>query len=120
MNSTLNSELAELVAKAELSNFVPKNASYVALSDQDQEVRVVPIAHIEVFERGPGVANFGLERALAVLKGIRDGSALPPIEVHALEQNDRYTLYDGFHRYHLSRFLGFRCIPITVIPRVYL
>ena len=119
MNSTLDAEAAELIARSGMSSFTPVAKSYVALPSPSQETVVVPMNHIEVFERGPGVANFNLKRALAVLVGIRNGSALPPIEVHKLEQQDRYKLYDGFHRYHLSRILGFCCIPIVVVSPPY-
>jgi hypothetical protein len=56
------------------------------------------------------------QRALSILKGIRDEQVLPPVEVHAPPDSSAccFRLKNGFHRYHLSRALGFTYIPVTL------
>ena len=119
MNPTIDSDSKQLLARSGMLGYKPSVSSYVALPLADYETIVVPLGRIEVFERGPGVPNFNVERALAILRAINTDKALPPVEVHALEQQDHYKLYNGFHRYHLSRTQGFCCIPAIVVPPPY-
>jgi hypothetical protein len=64
-----------------------------------------------------------------ILLGISQNASLPPIEVYSkniyLPPTEReryekynisynYILFDGYHRFNISKFLGFRKIPITI------
>ena len=55
---------------------------------------------------------------LSLLRAMRTGDGVPPIEVHQPPglQDYRYALRDGFHRFYASAAIGFRCIPIKVLP----
>ena len=108
-------EAKALVAEAEMLTYVPATPSYACRPSRGCEMVVVPLQSIEVLERAPNVANFHKQSALSILEAVRTGTPLPPIEISATDQVGRYKLYDGFHRYHLSRALGFTCVPAVIV-----
>ena len=111
-------EAAELVARAHMASFRPKEPTYQASTDPLYEVKVVAIASIQPIVRAPGVANFGEQRALSILEAIRDNTPLPPVRVRecaAANSGYPYKLHDGFHRFNLSLALGFTHLPVAVM-----
>lgn len=82
-----------------------------------ERLRVLSISEIEPPLRDVGAALF--PRAKRILEGMQRGDALPPIRVEQLSEIAgpyRYQPIDGFHRFHLSRALGFSQIPAIVWP----
>lgn len=111
-------EAAALLKMAEMASFAPTASSYAANEDPLYESKVVPIANVQPIERAPGVANFGEQRALAILAAIRSNVPLPPVRVQAsvaLREPYKYKLHDGFHRFHLSLALGFTHLPVAIM-----
>lgn len=82
-----------------------------------EQLQVLAIAEIEPPARDAGVALF--PRAKQILEGVRRGDKLPPIRVEVLPEvrgQYRYKVADGFHRFHLSRALGYSEIAAIVLP----
>jgi hypothetical protein len=83
-----------------------------------ERLHVLPIAEIEPPLRYVGVALF--PRAKQILDAMLRGDALPPIYVEPLPDSPAgpycYRVADGFHRFHLSRALGFSQIPAIIWP----
>ncbi len=109
---------AEWLQEAGLNGFQPRSPSYVCSVDH----KVIAIANIELPMRNEGIVKdkdgFDRVRMIAVLTGIRDGSALPPIILWPGTGWPRqWELRDGFHRYYASVALGFTHIPADLIPR---
>jgi len=80
-----------------------------------ERLHMLCIAEIEPPLRDVGVALF--PRAKQILDGLMRGDALPPIHVELLPEITglhRYRTTDGFHRFHLSRAVGFSQIPAIV------
>lgn len=78
------------------------------------ETKFLPIASIFVPARNWWVPDFGEQRMVCVLQGIRQGSALPPVEVLPMEGVMPYRLYDGRHRLCASIAVGFPLVPAVV------
>lgn len=116
----MESELAEaldLVTKAGMETFQKMNTAYGATSNALFPVIKVAISSIEPIVRGPGIHTFVEWRAFSILDAIRAGELLPPVMVYGWPTNGyEYRLYDGFHRYYLSRALGFSEIFVSVNP----
>jgi hypothetical protein len=84
---------------------------------------LIAMAHIGPPKRNEGVildANgFGRDRMIKILAGIRDGDALPPIDVEKADPGQRpYRLRGGFHRFYDSFDLGFSHIPADIVERL--
>jgi hypothetical protein len=79
---------------------------------------VVAIATVPAPVRAPGVTGLDRERTVAVLRAIVSRQPLPPIRVHhdSGDSGRPLVVRDGFHRYYISRELGFPCIPVSVWP----
>ena len=116
----MKSELEEaraLVAKAGMETFLTRGTAYCATSDALFPIVKVAINRIEPIVRGPGIHTFVEKRALSILDAIKSGKLLPPVMVYGWSiKGYEYTLYDGFHRYYLSRALGFSEIFVSVNP----
>lgn len=59
---------------------------------------------------------FPLARIDSVLYAIKNGTSLPPIDVHEISFNGKsyYDIIDGRHRFTVSVFVGYNWIPIRV------
>ena len=67
--------------------------------------------------RNPGVRWFDEGRMLDILKGIATSHPLPPIElVETRGERLPYRVHDGLHRYYASIAVGFRQVPVRVVP----
>jgi hypothetical protein len=106
------------MAEAGMQSFVPKTQSFRC----DEQHVLMAVVDIETPHRREGVTldanGFGRERMLYILRGIRDGDPLPPIEVEIADPGQRpYRLRGGFHRFYASLTCRFSHIPVDIVPR---
>lgn len=81
------------------------------------EVKLIPIDKIQANDYNPNkVAS--REMKLLMLSILEDGLTMP-IVLYYNEQEDNYTIVDGFHRFTTCRHLGCKEIPATVIDKSY-
>ncbi len=75
---------------------------------------LISLCDIEPPLRANGVPIFDETRAIEIIKGILDGSKLPPIGLLTTPRapSGRYLVYDGCHRFYLSTALKFSTIPV--------
>lgn len=54
------------------------------------------------------------ESVVAVLRSMRVGEALDPVEVWSKQKTDsqKYSVRDGFHRFYLSLAVGYKKLPV--------
>jgi hypothetical protein len=84
---------------------------------------MMAIGDIEPPMRNEGVTldanGFGRDRMLSILAGIRDGDALPPIDIETADPGQRpFRLRGGFHRFFAAVDLGFSHIPADIVERL--
>lgn len=82
-----------------------------------ERLQNIPIREIEPPLRRAECELF--PRSASILSALRNGAALPPVEVERLpvpEGSHNYRLRDGFHRYYLCRALGISALPSIVWP----
>lgn len=103
---------------AGMNGWKPRALSYVATSELQYPTIIVSLSEVAAPVRNENVAWFQEQRMVDVLKGFRDGSKLPPIEVDEPQTNNgfRYRVRDGFHRYYASAAVGFTQLPVSVRP----
>jgi ParB-like chromosome segregation protein Spo0J len=110
----------EWITEAGVQNFRPAPSQRGFRCDAQHEL--IALSDIEVplrFDGYPLDANgFDHTRMVRLLAGIRDGVALPPINVELGDPGQRkYRVRCGVHRYHASQTLGFSHVPAEVVPR---
>ncbi len=116
-------------AKCGMVGFVPPGASYVPelVGFNDRQMRFVPVSDVAPVRRNlsHGVFNDDIESGISaeervsrILRGFVSGARLPPVEgIEAPKnQNFRYELKHGAHRFYLSVAAGFTSVPMIVIP----
>lgn len=122
MSPTVHDELRRLIESAGMADFIPTAQSYRPRPIRGTEDKIVPISSIMPFTRKPTILPFKDERALQILDGFRFNKLIPSIEVFPrscdMHSQFEYELYDGFHRFHLSKAVGFSHIPVHVISRL--
>lgn len=93
-------------------------------SDSDSTIiasleRIEPPSRSETFcgfESG-GVTGFRDQETFDSIKNkMETGYQLPPIEVY-LAENGNYQVKDGYHRFYISKILGFIEIPVNVVSQ---
>ncbi len=92
-----------------------KNDSYFYANSS--EVFLVLLTEIEEPVRDAGFPKFrSLEHYEKIRNAILNGVELPPIEVRSKNKSntEKYIVYDGFHRYQISKELGFTKIPVRI------
>lgn len=111
----------EWLAQASLVDFVPSGESFRC----DEPHVLIPVTVFLPIFRSAGVVldanGFGRDRMLKILHGVARGEAIPPIYVEMAdecEQEQKYRLRDGFHRYYAALWLGFAKVPVEVLPRL--
>ena len=103
--------------QAGLKNFKPIADHYSFNSKNSKfPVETVQIEDLPFPSRNAGVIEFEKERMLPILIGIKNNSALPPIEAHRNPNNNKLEIKNGFHRFYTSFQLGFKKIPIEIFP----
>jgi hypothetical protein len=104
---------ADWLVAAEMQGFKPSRSSYRCDGPHD----LIPLADIEPPKRNAGIVfdggGFKRERTMTLLAAIRDDASLPPIRVAPAGRG--YCVFDGFHRFYVSRNLGFSHIPVVVV-----
>ncbi|SHN66495.1 hypothetical protein [Bradyrhizobium erythrophlei] len=103
-------EARALIVKAGLADFKPSSAAPASTSG-----RPIPIALIDPARRSVGTPNFdkpdpdrpGVIRSASILLAIRDRIPLPPLLLIHRPGEQRYRLWEGFHRFHLCAALGY-------------
>lgn len=123
-DNAIHAQAREVIAAEGLATFRPAAPAYrYDVSDLSAELfpperlKLLSIAKIKPPLRCVNVALF--PRAKRFLDGICRGDVIPPIYVELLPEiagSYRYHVTDGFHRFHLSRALGFSQIPAIVWP----
>ena len=92
---------------------------------RDRRVYQVAIKEIAPVRRAPGIPIFndsddtGLsarERVVAILRGFRNSSKIPPVEVVSAEQasSHLFKLTHGVHRLYCSLAAGFTHVPAVI------
>jgi hypothetical protein len=99
---------------AGMSDFSPKGDHYTLSSSAIFEV--VSVEEIEPPTRNGDFWFRNAESVIEVLRKIRTGEELDPLEVWSKEKkrSKRYHVKDGFHRFYLSVAVGYPKIPIKV------
>lgn len=109
----------EWLSKSGLVGFVTATESYCAGENEYPDLPPplsVRLDTIRPPQRSPGVADLVEKRALSILGAIASNAALPPIRLYAVPDGPyEYRLGDGFHRFTISRALGFSAIPAAVL-----
>jgi len=113
--------------EARMVEFMPRALSFNAedTAYRDRRIFQVAIKDIAPVRRAPGVPIFndshdtGLtarERVVEILRGFRDGAAIPPIEVVAAASGSAhlFKLTHGTHRLYCSLAAGFSHVPAIV------
>lgn len=117
--SSLEQELREAIHVAGLSAFSPLSSAYLATPAPKFPNEVISFLAVQPPIRDPGIHNLVFERAQSILQTIASGNPLPPIEVDtppSFLAPYRFRVLDGFHRFHLSKALGFSHIPVVILP----
>jgi hypothetical protein len=89
--------------------------SYAYLEQQD--VFLLPVHDIQLPVRDPGVNIYrSIEDYLRLKKMMLAGEIIDPIEIRSKEKarSEKYQVYDGCHRLHLSMELGYEYIPLKI------
>ena len=99
--------------------FIPTATAYTWAIGKfpTERLHIIPVLEIDPPLRSVGVPLF--PRAAPIFAALRDGVALPPLEVELLPSARgpyRYRVRDGFHRYYLVCALGFALLPAIVWP----
>ena len=89
--------------------------SYVYL--EQEGVFLLDIEDIQVPIRDLGVKGYRTEEDYSRLKNeMLSGEIVEPIEIRSKEKSrtEKYQVYDGYHRFHLSSELGYKKIPVRI------
>lgn len=79
-------------------------------------VLLVSLDDIEEPIRSEGVKKYRSQDHYEQIKGaMLYGDFLPPIDVVRKIGSKKFAVYDGFHRFHISKELGFSKIPVRVV-----
>jgi hypothetical protein len=79
-------------------------------------VFLLDLDDIEPPSRSVGVERYRSKECYEQIKsGMQSGDQFPPIEVIRLTNEKKFAVYDGFHRFYISKELGFSKIPVRVI-----
>jgi hypothetical protein len=85
------------------------------LSSSNSPIATISLSLIQTPHRNPGVDQFQHDRMINILKGIRCGAALPPVDVMDRFGESHFILRDGFHRFHASIATGLTHIPAAML-----
>lgn len=97
------------------------NKAYAATSDARWPTEIALIEEVAPPQRAIGVQGLHEDPARSLLVAMLRGSPIPPLHVtleHTGSGAPRYVVRDGFHRYYLSKHLGFTHLPIQQRPYI--
>jgi len=108
--------------EAGMAGFLPTRRAFRAATAAFPDLDVVEVAVAEVkpvdrqlshgvFNDSPS-AGTARQRVVHILKGFRDDSPIPPVELLRLpEGRYQYELYHGAHRFYCAVAAGFSAVP---------
>jgi len=104
-----------------MKDFSPSNNAYSLeiVNEPIFPIKLIPIIEISPIIRALDVHTFVRERAFSILAAIQQNKPLPPVFIDQpinLTPPYKFRLYDGFHRYYLSKALGFSHIWAFINP----
>lgn len=114
---TLHEDAAAFLSRA---GYTGPSASAYVYDEKDPEIVLVAITDIEPPRRAPGVVELATDRASKIAEGITKRQPICPIRIienGSVANAFPYSVYDGFHRFHLSRAAGFVLIPAIVVEK---
>ena len=85
--------------------------------EQKPGVRLLHLNEIEEPVRSAGVPGYRCNKHYLYLRQMMlAGKALNAVLIYSKENSktDKFKMYDGFHRYHISKELGFTHIPVEI------
>lgn len=83
----------------------------------DSNTFVLPISELYEPVRDEGTSKYRSKEIYESIKNaMLSGHEIPPIEIRSKEKTntDKYVVFDGFHRFHISKELGFTKIPVRI------
>jgi ParB-like chromosome segregation protein Spo0J len=83
----------------------------------DSETFIVSISDIHEPVRDEGTLTYRSNEIYEAIKNaMLSGQELPPIDIRSKEKTntDKYVVFDGFHRFHISKELGLTEIPVRI------
>ena len=97
-----------------MDSFVPSSDYYP--TKRSPRYEIVAVEEVEAPLRNGEFWFRNRESVIELLKKVRTGEELEPIEVWSRErtQSKKYRVRDGFHRFYLSIVLGYRKLPVKV------
>jgi len=101
---------------AEMQDFRPQAKSYglpiAAISDR-VNIEIVKISEIAPpLERVASAPALSKSRIVPILLALRTDGELPPVQIERIQDNEyKFRLVHGFHRYCASIAAGFSAIP---------
>ena len=107
------------LSRAGMTAFYPRQSSYVAGANENANLPAaeeVPLAAIRPPKRSPGIQGLVEDRTISILRALATNTPLPPVIVYSVPDGSfAYRLGAGFHRYYISRLVGFQAIPANVL-----
>lgn len=117
LHLTLDEEAAAFLSRA---GYTGPSASAYFYDEENPEIVLVAITDIEPPRRAPGVVELAPNRASRIAEGIAKGQPICPIQIienGSIANVCLYSVYDGFHRFHLSTAAGFVLIPAIIVEK---
>lgn len=98
--------------------FTPRASAFgVAQQNTGATIVIVPMSAVAPPERNSDVRSFDEKRMILILRALRSGIPLPPVELDEQAAPPfRYKVYDGYHRYYASAAAGFSDLHVIVRP----
>lgn len=103
---TLDEIPGELLAELGLR---PGGATGASYRCSDPVAFLIPLTEVAA----PTGRRLNREALASVLRGFKDGDAIPPVVVFREPEADTATLLDGLHRLRASAAVGYTMIPCT-------
>jgi len=97
-------------------NYKPNSVAYNASLNDEYPTELKPLVELQAPIRNEGIAWFKKERMVSLINAVLTGEKLPPIEVHLKPSESQLRVKDGFHRFYMSHALGFKSIPVIILP----
>jgi hypothetical protein len=116
-------ELGELpdewLDKAGMAGFVPQSKAYNVLRSNEPITQVSiedvsPLLRKPLFRDDLETGISASDRVMSILRGIRLGDAIPPVDIVPAGAPYPYRLVAGAHRFYCSLAAGFTHVPAII------
>jgi len=97
-------------------NYKPNSVTYRSSLNEEYTTELKPIVELQAPIRNEGITWFKKERMVSLINGVLTDEKLPPIEAHLKPGESQLRVKDGFHRFYMSHALGFKYIPLIILP----